>query len=225
MPTPKGFIPDQTTRRQIAKFFPILVTNQRQNHIKIKDFEKILPVSMARWNKLEILNGGDKIRCWDTQSEFSASNKRDNSFVRVSGQFSFHSYANRSQYTLFPDKNRLEPTLRDEPIAQTQYGRLRYIIVFDLPPFPRAGDGFTQSKTYRLACIQPCHISSPGDATLQLVEMEGVQDTPTFVHLGVVECSVGRVRTPTGWSIIDRSSEWARTVFIPEDIEGGEDNL
>jgi len=27
------------------------------------------------------------------------------------------------------------------------------------------------------------------------------------------------VKTSDGWSIVDRSSEWARTVFIPEDIE------
>ena len=43
--------------------------------------------------------------------------------------------------------------------------------------------------------------------------------TPIFVQIGVVECSIGRVKTLDGWSIIDRSSEWARTVFIPEDIE------
>lgn len=83
VPTLKGFTPDRATRRQIAKFFPILVTGQQRNRIKIKDFEKILPVSMARWNKLHILNGGDQIRCLDTVSELSALGKRDNSFVRV----------------------------------------------------------------------------------------------------------------------------------------------
>jgi hypothetical protein len=84
VPTPKGFVPDRATRRQIVKFFPILVTGQQQNRIRIKDFEEILPVSMARWNKLQILNGGDQIRCLDTASELSTLEKRDNSFVRVS---------------------------------------------------------------------------------------------------------------------------------------------
>jgi hypothetical protein len=84
VPTPKGFIPDQATRRQIAKFFPILVTGRQRNRIRIKDFEEILPVSMNRWNKLQILNGGDQIRCLDTDSEVSTLGKRDNSFVRVS---------------------------------------------------------------------------------------------------------------------------------------------
>jgi hypothetical protein len=88
-----------------------------------------------------------------------------------------------------------------------------------------AGHEFAEPKTYRLACIQPCRILDPGDATLQLIEMKEMQDTPVFVHVGVVECSVGRVRTRGGWSIIDRSSEWARTVFIPEDVEDDEGNL
>jgi len=61
VPTVKGFTPDRATRRQIAKFFPIPVASQQRNRIKIKDFKEILPVSMARWNKLQILNGGDQI--------------------------------------------------------------------------------------------------------------------------------------------------------------------
>ena len=126
---------------------------------------------------------------------------------------------------MVPDKNQLDPTQPDEPVSQTQYSRLCYIITFDLPPFPHAGKDFVQCKTYRLACIQPCCILDPGDATQKLIEMEDMQDTPIFVHLGVVECSVGRVRMPTGWSIVDRSSKWARTVFIPEDIKVRVDDL
>ena len=63
------------------------------------------------------------------------------------------------------------------------------------------------------------------NATLQLIEMKEMQDTPIFVHIGVVECSVGRVKTRSGWSIVDRSSEWTQTVFIPEDVEDNEGNL
>ena len=43
--------------------------------------------------------------------------------------------------------------------------------------------------------------------------------TPVFVQVGVVECSIGCVKTSDGWSIVDHSSEWACTVFIPEDME------
>ena len=46
-----------------------------------------------------------------------------------------------------------------------------------------------------------------------------MRQTPIFVQLGVVECSVGRVKTMAGWTILDRSSEWARTVFVPDDVQ------
>lgn len=52
-----------------------------------------------------------------------------------------------------------------------------------------------------------------------------MRQTPIFVQVGVVECSVGRVKTMDGWSISDRSSEWARTVFIPEDVQEDENEF
>ena len=55
-----------------------------------------------------------------------------------------------------------------------------------------------------------------------MVKFSEMNATPVFVQIGVVECSIGWVKTSDGWSIIDRSSEWARTVFIPDDIEGHE---
>jgi hypothetical protein len=81
---PKSFVPDRATRHQITKFFSILATDQQRNHMRIKDFEQILPVSMARWNKLQILNGGNQIRYLEAASELSTLGKRDNSFVMVS---------------------------------------------------------------------------------------------------------------------------------------------
>ena len=113
----------------------------------------------------------------------------------------------------------------DDPLMQVQYGRLRYIIEFKLPAIPHAGISFREPKTYRLACIQPCLILDPGDATSTLVKFSEMRATPVFVQVGVVECSIGRVKTSDGWSIIDRSSEWARTVFIPDDVEEHEIDL
>jgi len=81
---PRVFTPDATTRRRISKFFPVLVTGRARNHLQIKDFERILPPSMIRRNKLEILNGGDRIQCSDTDSKEPLAGERDNSFVRVS---------------------------------------------------------------------------------------------------------------------------------------------
>lgn len=117
------------------------------------------------------------------------------------------------------DRNALNHDEEDEPTLQVLYGRLRYIVEFEFPAFPRAGADFAVPKMHRLACIQPCKLLNPGDATIQVVEHSEMQDTPVFVHIGVVECTVGRVKTTRGWSIVDRSSEWARTVFIAEDVD------
>jgi hypothetical protein len=81
VPTSKGFVPDATTRRQIAKYFPILVTGPERGRWKIKDFKRLLPDSMTRWNRLQILAGGDCIRCINTDSSRSMAGKRDNSRV------------------------------------------------------------------------------------------------------------------------------------------------
>jgi len=99
------------------------------------------------------------------------------------------------------------------------HGHWGYIIEFELPAILHAGNDFNQPKTYQLACIQPCLILNAGDATMELVECSEMKRTPIFVQIGVVECSIGWVKTFDGWSIIDHSSEWARTVFIPEDAE------
>src|SRR4051794_2086362 len=37
VPARKGFSPDQTTRRRIAKFFPVLATGRRRQAIRIHD--------------------------------------------------------------------------------------------------------------------------------------------------------------------------------------------
>jgi hypothetical protein len=69
----------------------VLATGRAGNRIHIKDFEELLPLSVVRWNKPEILNGGDRVRelrCSDTDSKDSPAVQRDNSFVRVS-KFAF----------------------------------------------------------------------------------------------------------------------------------------
>lgn len=44
-----------------------------------------------------------------------------------------------------------------------------------------------------------------------------MDDTPVYVRIEVVECLVGRVKTKTGWAIIDRSDEYARAVVLLDD--------
>jgi hypothetical protein len=48
-----------------------------------------------------------------------------------------------------------------------------------------------------------------------------MQETPVFVYISVVECTIAHVKTQRGWGIVERSSEWAQTVFTAEDV--GED--
>jgi hypothetical protein len=99
------------------------------------------------------------------------------------------------------------------------YGRLLYVTVFELPIVRNAGPQFSLPTVYRLACVRACKPIQGGDATSEIVEFEEMEETPTFIHVGVIECAVGRVRTPRGWSIIDRSSEWSRTVFTSDNTE------
>lgn len=104
-------------------------------------------------------------------------------------------------------------------MAETLYGRIRYILVFELPAFPAAGDDFRHPKVYRLACIQRCHITSDQDTPIELIETTRMLETSVFVQIGVVECAIGRVKSQRGWYIIDRSDQWARTIFVPGDEE------
>ncbi|PVF91703.1 hypothetical protein CPB86DRAFT_718977 [Serendipita vermifera] len=204
------FIPDPTTRTRIARYFPVLVDQRiaRKYKIKVKTFENLLPESMVKYHKLEILNGGDTIRARDSTLIRGVKDERGNSFIR---------------YTLFPDRNANDANAEDDPVPQIMYGRLLYIVVFDLPVVRNAGQQFSQPTTYRLACVRACKLRQAGDATAELVEFAEMEDTPTFIHVGVIECTIGRVRTPTGWSIVDRSSEWARTVFTSDEIDSRDD--
>jgi hypothetical protein len=108
-------------------------------------------------------------------------------------------------------------------VAQITYGRLHYVVVFELPALPIAGQTFSLPTIYRLACVRACRGLFGRDATAEIVEFEDLEPTSTFVHVGVIECTVGRVKTLNKWSIIDRSSEWARTIFNSDDIESGND--
>jgi hypothetical protein len=108
-------------------------------------------------------------------------------------------------------------------MRQVMYGRLLYIVVFELPVVRNAGLDFKTPTSYRLACVRSCKLHQIGDATADLVEFNEMEDTPTFVHVGVIECAVGRVRTASGYTIIDRSSEWARTIFNDEAADDGSD--
>lgn len=102
-------------------------------------------------------------------------------------------------------------------VIQTFYGQLQYIVELthhgrdDIqPPIPISG-------SILLACIQPC-ITNGKDATQELTSYRRMSTT-IFVDLKTVECVVGRVKRGQDWFIIDRSGDFARTVFIEPELE------
>jgi hypothetical protein len=88
-----------------------------------------------------------------------------------------------------------------------------YILEFELEPFPAAGDKFTTITTHRLAYVLPCKILDNKDDSNEQVSFKEMEGTPIFVHVGVIECAMGRVKTHDRWTIIDRSDDYAHTVF------------
>jgi hypothetical protein len=84
------FTPDGTTRSRIARYFPVLVDPERARKygISTRTFEALLPKTMEKYYKIQILAGGDKMRGNESTSIDPVSNRRDASFVRVSRLFS-----------------------------------------------------------------------------------------------------------------------------------------
>ena len=202
-------------RHRISKYFPILASTCTP----IIEFERRLPLRVRKWRKLQIVNGGDTmVGINDAEASISVVKGRDRSFiwVRCFSTYSLGIIDLYQQYTLFPDQNALQSAEPDDPLQQIQYGRLLHIINFTFPVYPQAGMTFNTDRIYRLACIIPCKVLSHGDATEEIVKFEEMERTPVYVHIGVVECLVGRVKTQTGWAIIDQSDVYARTVFNDE---------
>jgi hypothetical protein len=70
---------------------------------------------------------------------------------------------------------------------------------------------------YLLTVIQPCSTSGK-DATREVTTYSETT-VPVVVDLRTVECVVGRVKQGNEWGIVDRSGEFARTVFVDPEVE------
>jgi uncharacterized protein len=77
-----------------------------------------------------------------------------------------------------------------------------------------------RNQTCLLAIIPPC-VTQSQDATKTLVEYQDYS-TPIATDLQAVQCVVGRVQKGKKWSIVDRSGDQARTVFITDPDVGNE---
>ena len=104
----------------------------------------------------------------------------------------------------------------DQPLQLRQvfYGRLESIIDVELPCTPRLN--ISAGTRYLLALVTPCSTGGK-DATRELTTYTETT-AQVVIDLRTVECVVGRVRRGNEWGIIDRSGDFARTVFVDTPI-------
>lgn len=100
----------------------------------------------------------------------------------------------------------------DQDVPTCTYAQLHYIIHVVLP----AHEDFGIKRPFEtlLAFVSPCRAG--GDATRSLVTYEQFKRS-TYVHVGTIQCIVGRVRVGRGWGIIDTSVHCSRTAFFTGD--------
>ncbi|KAF8487603.1 hypothetical protein JB92DRAFT_2952457 [Gautieria morchelliformis] len=67
-------------------------------------------------------------------------------------------------------------------------------------------------KRHLLALVMPC--STGGRGATKVVTTYSLTTAPIVIDLRTVECVVGRVRRGNEWGIVDRSGDYARTVFV-----------
>jgi hypothetical protein len=76
-PRKQNFQPDQDLQRRISLYFARIYD---RNAAEIRN---LIPLTMTRWGKVRIANGGDKIRARCAVSAAQSLSIRDSSFIRV----------------------------------------------------------------------------------------------------------------------------------------------
>lgn len=84
--------------------------------------------------------------------------------------------------------------------------------------------GEYRDKTVLLALITPC--KTKGTDATKVLTTYTVTTAQVIVDLQTISSVVGRIKSRRTWTIIDRSTDYARTEFIPpDDLRiGDEDN-
>ena len=89
----------------------------------------------------------------------------------------------------------------------------------------------SKRRMFLLALVSRCITAGGGDATMEPVTYERMESSTQFIDLMSVQGVVGwskvatdRETGPTRWAIIDRSSDYARTVFTDDALAGQEGN-
>jgi hypothetical protein len=94
-------------------------------------------------------------------------------------------------------------------VVKCFYAQLHYIIKAILPVHDTLG--IQEEFRSLLALVSICDTS--GDATRSQVWYNKLKK-PQFVHVGTIQCVVGRVKVENRWGIIDTSIEGKRTSFV-----------
>jgi hypothetical protein len=74
-------------------------------------------------------------------------------------------------------------------------------------------------RLFLLALVTDC-MTNGGDGTTDLVSFTSMKSSSRLIDLNAIQNVVGRFQLGNGpsrrWAIIDRSSNWARTVFVDD---------
>jgi hypothetical protein len=172
---------------------------------------------MIRWGKVCIANGGDRIRAQCAVSPAQAQTCRDASYIRVSESaiivHKTYQLIFLFKYTLLVVNN--QRGRGPAQIRQVFYGQLESILDIALPQDAQTLR-IPASKHHLLAVVIPCSTCGR-DATKELTTYTETT-APIVIDLRAVECVVGRVKRGNEWSVIDRSGDFARTVFTDADV-------
>ncbi|EPS95762.1 hypothetical protein FOMPIDRAFT_65211, partial [Fomitopsis schrenkii] len=152
---------------------------------------------ITEWGKLQILNGGDRIRT--TSLGGVRADSRNASFVRYESLVD--KFANQ--------RNR--PSVFE---LRTFYGELQHLFSIKLQG-PTVSE---RPEMILLAGIRTCKLDNrapPGGLDIHYYTTEGQYEV---VDVNNVQCLVGRIRDREQWAIVDRSGSLARALYV-EDSE------
>ncbi|TFK33524.1 hypothetical protein BDQ12DRAFT_766734, partial [Crucibulum laeve] len=196
-PYHKSFKPDDIVQQKIAGYF-LAVTGKAQ-----KNIIHHLPDIMPTWGKVKIANGGDSIRCSADKGGRDAELECNTSYV---------------WYELEVVLTKKKSSKSSTALTTTReifYGQLEQILVCELPEHDFWGPDFA-GTTRILALITPC-VTNGLDAVVKITKYS-TQTTPVITDIRTISSVVGRIFTQGSWGIIDRSTGYSRTEFLPSDV-------
>lgn len=206
-PMEQSFALSDELKKVLARY----IRTQLPRLIPIKTIVAALPDTLLRAGKVRVLGEKESICGEWAASRQSKDKRRDSSFVRVRLAILM---PQRSTNNL-PQLELLVPTQTEDglhDIVKCFYAQLHYIVKAVLPVHDTLG--IQEEFRGLLALVSICDAS--GDATRSQVWYSKLKK-PQFVHVGTIQCVVGRVKVENRWGIIDTSIEGKRTSSIDAD--------